>query len=62
MQNDTQGTFIPICTKNVFMKAYSKKFDEVMYWNKYDADSYLKAIEETLVDYLPQKQVSNDNV
>tara|TARA_R110002050_G_scaffold300054_1_gene467517 strand:+ start:3847 stop:5700 length:1854 start_codon:yes stop_codon:yes gene_type:complete len=61
LQNDKRGTFIPICTKNVFMKAYSKKFDEVMYWNKYDADFYLNAIEETLVDYLPQKQESNDN-
>lgn len=61
LQNDKGGTFIPICTKNVFMKAYSKKFDEVMYWNKHDADFYLKAIEGTLVDYLPQKQVSNDN-
>lgn len=61
LQNDKRGTFIPICTKNVFMKAYSKKFDEVMYWNKHDADFYLKAIEGTLVDYLPQKQVSNDN-
>ena len=61
LQNDKRGTFIPICTKNVFMKAYSKKFDEVMYWNKHDADFYLKAIEETLVDYLPKKQVSNDN-
>ena len=61
LQNDKRGTFIPICTKNVFMKAYSKKFDEVMYWNKYDADFYLQAIEETLFDYLPKKQVSNDN-
>lgn len=61
LQNDKRGTFIPICTKNVFMKAYSKKFDEVMYWNKYDADFYLQAIEDTLVDYLPKKQVSNDN-
>jgi uncharacterized protein with ParB-like and HNH nuclease domain len=61
LQNDKRGTFIPICTKNVFMKAYSKKFDEVMYWNKHDADFYLQAIEETLVDYLPKKQVSNDN-
>lgn len=61
LRNDKRGTFIPICTKNVFMKAYSKKFDEVMYWNKFDADFYLKALEETLVDYLPPKQVSNDN-
>ncbi|MDD3739237.1 MAG: DUF262 domain-containing protein [Lentimicrobiaceae bacterium] len=61
LQNDKRGTFIPICTKNVFMKAYSKKFDEVMYWNKDDANDYLTEIKETLVDYLPKKQVSNDN-
>ena len=59
LQNDKRGTFIPICTKNVFMKAYSKKFDEVMYWNKHDAD-FSKAIEETPVDYFHKKQVSND--
>lgn len=59
LQNDKQGKFIPICTKNVFMKAYSKRFDEVMYWNKDDADNYLKAIKETLKNYLP-KQESHD--
>lgn len=61
LQSDKQATFIPICTKNVFMKAYSKKFDEVMYWNKHDAEFYLCAMEDTLVDYLPAKQESNEN-
>lgn len=61
LQNDKRGTFIPICTKNVFMKAYSKRLDEVMYWNKDDADSYLNAIEETLSDYLPIKLASADH-
>lgn len=61
LQNDKRGTFIPICTKNVFMKAYSARFDEVMYWNKYDADFYLSAIEETLAEYISQNQESNDN-
>lgn len=56
LQNDKQGKFIPICTKNVFMKAYSKRFDEVMYWNKDDAENYLKAIKETLRNYLPKQE------
>jgi len=47
------GTFIPICTKNVFMKAYSKRFKKVMYWDKSDASDYLQAINETLKIYLP---------
>jgi len=52
LENDKKGTFIPICTKNIFTKAYSKRFDEIMYWNKDDADNYLTAIEETLHEYL----------
>jgi len=52
LEKDKKGTFIPICTKNVFTKAYSKRFDEIMYWNKDDADNYLIAIEETLHEYL----------
>lgn len=61
LENDKKGTFIPICTKNVFMKAYSKRFDEIMYWNKYDAEFYLQAIEETLNKYLPNKVNENAN-
>lgn len=61
LENDKKGTFIPICTKNIFMKAYSKRFDEIMYWNKYDADCYLSAIEETLINYLPKTAVKNGN-
>lgn len=61
LQNDKQGKFIPICTKNVFMKAYSKRFDEVMYWNKDDADNYLWAIKETLKNYLPKQQENHAN-
>ncbi len=52
LENDKSGTFIPLCTRNIFMKAYSKRFDEIMYWNKYDADEYLSVINETLKVYL----------
>lgn len=61
LKNDKQGKFIPICTKNVFMKAYSKRFDEIMYWNRDDANNYLHAITETLKDYLPIKEDIHDN-
>ena len=55
LKNDKNGTFIPICTKNVFTKAYSKKSDEIMYWNKHDAEYYLSAMEDTLSKYLTNK-------
>ena len=59
IENDRNGTFVPICTKNVFLKSYSKKLDEVMYWNRNDADYYLTAIKETLSIYLPL-QIEHD--
>ncbi|MBP6738844.1 MAG: DUF262 domain-containing protein [Leptospiraceae bacterium] len=61
LENDKHGVFTPICTKNVFMKAYSSHFDEIMYWNKDDADSYLRAIEDTLSIYLPNESRDNGN-
>jgi len=54
IDNDEKGIFVPICTKNLFLKYYSKKSDELMYWNKDDADDYLHAIEDTLMEFLPK--------
>jgi len=55
INNDKRGIFVPLCTKNLFLKYYSKKFGKtIMYWEKDDADDYLKAIEETLKDFLPK--------
>lgn len=48
INQEKQGVFIPLCTKNVFLKAYSKRLGEVMYWNNNDANDYLTEIENTL--------------
>lgn len=53
LRNDTAGNFVPICTKNVFLKSYSSKVDNIMYWQEKDADDYLAAIEDCLSIYLP---------
>jgi hypothetical protein len=55
IENDSVGKFVPICTKNVFLKYYSEQFDDVMYWKESDSEAYLKAIEKTLDNYLPEK-------
>ena len=52
IKNDKSGIFVPICTKNVFLKYYSKKLSDVMFWKKTDADAYFKGINETLSYYL----------
>ena len=59
---DKQGFFIPLCTKNVFLKYYSKDFMQNTTWTKEDRDSYLTEIIKTLKDYLPNnKEKANGN-
>lgn len=51
-ENDKSGVFVPIATKNVFMKYYSKKIDNMMYWTQEDASSYMDSMREMLKDYI----------
>lgn len=52
--NDVNGIFVPICTKNVFLKYYSNQMSDVMYWKNADATDYLKSMKEVLKPYLPK--------
>lgn len=45
---DRDGVFVPLCTRNVFLKCYSTNVDHVMFWTQEDRDDYQKAIEEVL--------------
>lgn len=60
LEKDTTGTFIPIATKNVFLKAYSTKFNNVMYWQDEDEKNYLKAIKNTLSVFTLSKKDPKD--
>jgi len=51
LENDKHGTFVPICTKNVFLKSYSKKIGQMMHWEKDDANDYVTEIIKTLSVY-----------
>lgn len=50
IEYDKNGSFIPPCTKNVFLKYYSKKesITNLFYWSSSDREDYLKDIEDTL--------------
>ena len=52
IENDSKGIFVPIATKNLFLKYYSNKLGEVMYWSDDDANDYLQAIKSTLKVFL----------
>jgi len=45
---DEKGKFIPLGTKNVFMKYYSDKVKDFLKWNKEDRKAYLKILEKKL--------------
>ena len=55
IENDKNGIFVPIATKNLFLKYYTNKMGEIMYWSSNDASDYLKAIKNTLNDFLPKE-------
>ncbi len=43
--NEKSGTFIPVCTRNVFMKYYSKELKDLELWNENDRSEYFDNIE-----------------
>lgn len=48
---DRDGVFVPLCTRNVFLKCYNAQVDNVMFWGQEDKDGYLKAMIDTLHDF-----------
>ncbi|MCY2928841.1 MAG: DUF262 domain-containing protein [Planctomycetota bacterium] len=48
---DRVGTFVPLCTKNVFLKCYSRNIHHMLSWQKDDRKDYLDAIISMLSDF-----------
>lgn len=48
---DEAGTFVPLCTRNVFLKCYSPLVKNPMMWSVEDKRGYERAIIETLVKF-----------
>lgn len=51
---DKEGSFIPVCTRRVFMKYYNEdaNSNQHFYWSDTDRKTYLSAIQQTLKNYL----------
>ena len=45
---DKIGAFIPISTKNVFLKYYSTNLSQIYFWNEADRNDYYQNIEDVL--------------
>lgn len=57
IEREINGTFIPICTKNAFMKYYSSNVKDIEMWNESDRSSYFNEIKEVIDQYLPKMTI-----
>ncbi|MFD2657933.1 DUF262 domain-containing protein [Gracilibacillus thailandensis] len=48
ISRDQTGVYIPIGTKNVFLKYYSKQTKQIHHWNQEDREAYMQNILEVL--------------
>lgn len=48
INNAKNGRFIPLCTQNVFMKAYSKHLGTLTEWRNQDCEDYLSEIKRVI--------------
>lgn len=58
IEKDKLGVFIPICTKNVFLKYFDTTGRENVKWSKKDIVNYRNDIAKTLEEFLPAKPLS----
>lgn len=58
IEREKNGSFIPICTRNVFLKYYSSNASHLYFWSDEDRKDYLTNIREVLNDYLPINQIA----
>ena len=51
-----QGSFIPACSMNVFMKFYSDNPEQMAFWDEKDRESYKNKLEQTINNFFGNEQ------
>lgn len=59
-EDDDQKHFIPICTKNVFLKYYTNNITQMDIWGYLDRENYIENISMTLKKYFIITQDTNE--
>ncbi|MBY9075958.1 DUF262 domain-containing HNH endonuclease family protein [Nocardioides sp. WL0053] len=61
---DQSGSYIPVCTRNVFLKYYDKRSaaQQLHFWGPRDREAYLEAMRATLDPYLLEDIPENDQL
>lgn len=52
IERDREGKFVPICTKNAFLKYFNDYPTKLYFWTEEDKDKYMKDIKLVLKDYV----------
>jgi uncharacterized protein with ParB-like and HNH nuclease domain len=52
IDREKKGTFVPICTKNVFLKYFSSYPPKISFWTREDKENYYKDLEQILENYI----------
>ena len=60
IEKDASGRFIPICTKNVFLKYFVTRASSNVSWNQDDMEEYHNDIIKVLGKYLSRKEVNKN--
>lgn len=51
IERESKGLFVPLCTKNVFLKVYSSNLSNMDIWGNEDKADYIAAMEQTLKSF-----------
>lgn len=54
IEMDKAGDYIPPCTRNVFLKYYSKSDTKLHFWAQQDREDYIEAMNEALLPYMTE--------
>ena len=58
INRDQSGVYIPLCTKNAFLKYYSKQTTHIHYWNQEDREAYMQNMLDVLAPVITIKSKS----
>jgi hypothetical protein len=53
---DRSGTFVPLCTRNVFLKCYSQELEEMLRWGSNDKRDYRRQISTILAGFFQKTE------
>lgn len=54
---DKKATFVPLCTKNVFLKYYSDSINNMLFWSTNDTEAHFNAIVEMYMSFFADMEV-----